>query len=262
MHYLTEPATPLSVEPSASNDKKRYIATPMELSLICFPHAGGGSGRFRQWHRCLPPCVHLVLPVLPGRENRFGDKPLASIEEITRDAMAQIEEANVDRVALVGLSFGALAAYELAAHLEASGRSVEALFVASQRAPATPAPTVKWHCMDNGTLAAKLVALGGMAREDAEDEEFLSVFLDVIRADLRVSETYLRPTTRDPLNCPIYFYRGNNDSAISVDDGAAWQSESATVRMRILDAGHFLMAGTSDLWLESLTSDLSRHLIQ
>jgi surfactin synthase thioesterase subunit len=248
-------ATALSPSPPAT---RTHDDGP--LSLVCFPHAGGGTSRFRLWQDALPDGVRLVLPVLRGRESRFGETPLADVDAIVADALPLIERSAGGRIALAGLSFGALVAYETAARLEAAGRKVEVLCVASQRAPSTPAPVANWHRMDDVALVDKLLEIGGLTPEDADNDEFLEVFLDTIRADLQASETFLRPHDRAPLACPVHLCLGAHDPAISAADAADWDRESPLCARRTFDAGHFLIEDGRDLWFESVRERLVHSL--
>ncbi|SHG61123.1 pyochelin biosynthetic protein PchC [Massilia sp. CF038] len=217
-------------------------------------------GRYRSWRASLPDQVKVVLPILPGREGRLLDLPHEQVSAVTDEVMQQLAGALAGtRIAIAGLSYGALLAYDLAARLEAAGHQVEALFVASQRAPTTAAPVLNWHAMDQQHLLDKLRQIDGL--EANMNEEFLDLFLPVIRADLRASETYLQAARQAPLRCPIYLYHGSADPAISAADAAPWCRESGQFFSRSLEAGHFLLGPAGDdLWLEALQADLATHV--
>jgi pyochelin biosynthesis protein PchC len=219
-------------------------------------------GRYRGWRTQLPDGVKLVLPCLPGREGRIMEEPLADVAAVTEDALrkmrSEIDSGN--RLAILGLSYGALVAYDVAAQLEASGRQVEALFVASQRAPTTPAPAANWHLMDDLDLQSKLTAIGGLSEEAGADDEFMDLFLPIIRTDLHASETYVRPRGYAKLRCPIYLYHGSADAAISARDAHAWRDETEQFTVHTLNAGHFLTEEDGkDLWYEAMLPDLAKH---
>lgn len=229
------------------------------LSLVCFPHAGGGLGRYRSWRNDLPDGVELVLPDLPGREARILDEPLPDVASVSKYAIHELaaEIASSDRLAIAGISYGALAAFDMAARLEASGKRVEAVFAASQRAPTTRPPAKNWHLMDDERLLSKLIAIGGLSPDVGNDEEFLELFLPVIRAELHASETYLKPDAYDRLQCPIFFYHGNEDAVIPAPSARAWRDQTDHFSWRSLDAAHFLTGSDGkDLWYEALGKDL------
>ncbi|HZN77777.1 MAG TPA: alpha/beta fold hydrolase [Micromonosporaceae bacterium] len=231
------------------------------LSVVCFPHAGGGFGRYREWRDGLPDGVELVLPDLPGREGRLFDKPFPDVASVTEYAIQELaaEITRSDKLAIAGISYGAFVAFDMAARLEASGKRVHAVFAASQRAPTTPLPRINWHLMDDDELLADLVEIGGLSQDMAENKEFVELFLPVLRAELHASEIYRKPDAYDRLRCPIYFYYGKEDAMIPPSAARAWRDETDHFAWRGLDAAHFL-TGTDgdDLWYKALVKDLGR----
>ncbi|MEU7894925.1 alpha/beta fold hydrolase [Nonomuraea sp. NPDC049152] len=237
------------------------MSSTQSLTLVCFPHAGGGLGRYRKWRDELPDGVELVLPDLPGREGRLFDEPLPDVASVSERAIRSLSGriARSDRLAVAGISYGALVAFDMAARLEASGKRIEAVFAASQRAPSTPLPQINWRLMDDEQLLAELVQIGGLSPDLGRDEEFLELFIPVIRAELHASETYLRPASYDMLRCPIFLYHGVEDAAIPASSTHAWRDETDHFAWRSLEAAHFLTGSDDeDLWFEALRKDLDR----
>lgn len=235
------------------------MSSSQTLTLVCFPHAGGGLGRYRRWRDDLPDGVELVLPNLPGREGRLFDEPLPDVASVSKYVIHQlaVEIASSDRLAIAGISYGALVAFDIAARLEASGKRIQALFAASQRAPTTRLPEINWHLMDDELLLAELIAIGGLSPELGDEDEFLELFLPVIRAELHASETYLKPNSYDRLRCPIFLYHGNEDAAIPPASARAWRDETDHFSWRRLEAAHFLIGcDGKDLWYDALRKDL------
>ncbi|MGH8967293.1 MAG: thioesterase II family protein [Actinomycetes bacterium] len=54
----------------------------VRLRLICLPPAGGGASRYRDWPAHFPDDVEIVSVQLPGRENRFHESPIESMEQL------------------------------------------------------------------------------------------------------------------------------------------------------------------------------------
>ncbi|MGW1774929.1 thioesterase II family protein [Streptomyces sp. NPDC002104] len=237
------------------------MPSPTRLTLVCFPHAGGGLGRYRGWRDALPDGVEVVLPDLPGREARLFDDPLPDVASMSCRAIEDLAAviARSERLAIAGLSYGALVAYDMAARLEASGKRVEAVFAASQRSPATPLPHINWRSLSGDRLIAELTEIGGLSPELGDDPEFLELFLPVIRAELHASESYVRPATHDRLRCPVFVYHGTRDGAIPASSAQAWRDETDHFSWRSLEAAHFLTGPDgADLWFEALKEDLTR----
>ncbi|MFZ4297807.1 thioesterase II family protein [Streptomyces cinereoruber] len=235
------------------------MSGPHPLTLVCFPHAGGGMGRYRSWRDDLPDGVELVLPDLPGREGRLFDEPFPDVAAVSAHVLRTLgaELPAGGRVAFAGLSYGALVAYDVAARLEAAGKRVEAVFAASQRAPATPLPPIGWRAMADAELLTELAEIGGMSPDLEVEEEFLELFLPAIRAELHASESYLRPSSYARLRCPVFLYHGTEDAAIPAGSTLAWRDETDRLRSRSLPAAHFLTGPVGeDLWWEALRRDL------
>ncbi|UWU92924.1 thioesterase II family protein [Bradyrhizobium sp. CB1015] len=227
------------------------------LTLLCFAHAGGGCARFRRWPAAFDGRVEVLAANLRGRESRFVEEPWDDLHRIAADVVGHLVEELKLPVALAGISFGGLLAFEVAGLLREHGCPPRALFVASQPAPRAPGPRPQWHALDDAALADRLVEIGGLQPCDAASQEFRDVFLRTIRADLRAAEVY-QPPTRDPLSCPLFVYHGLKDPAVTAADVEYWCAETLnTVTMRSLDAGHFLLTETNDLWLASLWEDLA-----
>jgi pyochelin biosynthesis protein PchC len=235
------------------------MSSSQTLTLVCFPHAGGGLGRYRSWRNDLPDGVKLVLPSLPGRENRIFDEPLPDVASVSKYAIHELaaEIETSDKLAIAGISYGALAAFDMAARLEASGKKVQAVFAASQRAPTTRPPRIDWHLMDDERLLAELVAIGGLSPDEG-NKEFLELFLPIIRAELHASEIYLKPDAYHRLRCPIFLYHGNEDAVVPPSSAHAWRDETDHFSWRSLEAAHFLTGSDGkDLWYEALRKDLA-----
>ncbi|GHB75457.1 pyochelin biosynthetic protein PchC [Streptomyces cirratus] len=237
------------------------MSAPNTLTLVCFPHAGGGLGRFRSWREELPDGVELVLPTLPGREGRLFDEPFPDVAAVSEYALRSLSEriAAGERLAFAGISYGALVAYDVAARLEAAGKPVEAVFAASQRAPSTPLPAINWRSMADAELLTELAGIGGLSPDLEGEEEFLELFLPTIRAELHASESYLRPESHERLRCPVFVYHGAADSAIPAASTLAWHDESDRLTSRSLPAAHFLTGPhEEDLWWQALRQDLAQ----
>lgn len=227
------------------------------ITLACFAHAGGGAGRFRQWSGALGARASVTPIVLPGREGRFREPPLTCVHAMADRVLAEQPHLAEAPIALAGISFGALLAFEIGCRLQERGVPPVALFLASQRAVDAPSIVRAWHKLSDPLLVAKMVEIGGLDEELARDSELIEIFLGVIRADLQASETYASPA-RPRLACPLFIYRGVSDPAVSDEDMEAWRSETTgRVSIRRLDSGHFLTESGDDLWLAALREDFS-----
>lgn len=240
----------------------RWIARPRpnpraRLRLFCIAHAGGGASSFRGWADVLPAEVEVCPVQLPGRENRLAEPAFDHVEPLVA-ALADALEPYLDLpYALFGHSNGALIGFEAARALRARGRPLPAHFFASgRRAPdvASARPPIG-DLPDEGFLA-DLRELGGLPPALLEHEELLGLLLPVLRADVRVNETYAFAEA-PPLECPLTAYGGVADAKVTRESLEAWRRHaSGPFVLRMFPGGHFFHQDGRDAFLRTLSADL------
>src|ERR1051326_7060692 len=63
----------------------RISAPPRpQARLICLPYAGGGTVAYRAWPWLLPAWLEIWAVLLPGRETRINDPPVADFSSLIR----------------------------------------------------------------------------------------------------------------------------------------------------------------------------------
>ncbi|MGC5016347.1 thioesterase II family protein [Streptosporangium sp. DT93] len=187
--------------------------------VFCIPHAGCGTGVFRNW----PEEQGFVefLPVeLPGRLSRFGETMPATFEELAHDMITGLGRHLDVPFAFFGHCWSALVAYEVTAQLQrAGGPAATRLFVSSQLAP-QDGPVGRMLGMDEAELAAELET---MIRDQGSrpHPELVAIYLKVLRADVEMSRRYVVP---DPLRltCPITAIGWTEDSEVRPGQMAGW----------------------------------------
>jgi medium-chain acyl-[acyl-carrier-protein] hydrolase len=231
---------------------------PAEIRLLCFHHAGGNAGMYRQWPRLLPPAIELVAVQLPGRADRFGEPPFDRMRPLV-DALIEALKPLLDRpFACYGASMGSRVAWALAHALrERSMPMPIQLSVACDTAPSLDDGTWPWEGRADG-LEGYMREMGGTPPAVLAEPELLEALLPTLRADLHVLSTHkFRPAV--PLDVPIRAFAGTGDTAAPPHRMSAWRAETtARFDLDVLDTGHFFDAEAERRVAETVGQDLAR----
>jgi medium-chain acyl-[acyl-carrier-protein] hydrolase len=229
------------------------------VRLFCLPHAGAGASVYRPWIAPLGRAGVAVCPVqLPGRENRFTERPHSRLDRLL-DALAEQLMPHLDRpFALFGHSMGALVAFGLTRALRALGGPLPVhLSVSGRIAPDVRDSRRRLHDLPDDELLAELRALGGIPPELVAMRELMAIQLPLIRADLALNETY-EHNDEAPLPVQITAFGGDADPKVDAAELQAWERQTcAAFRMRILPGGHFFVSSALGRLLPELMADLA-----
>jgi medium-chain acyl-[acyl-carrier-protein] hydrolase len=211
------------------------------LRLVCLPPAGGGASRYRGWPAHLPDDVEVVSVQLPGRESRFNERPIESMEQLVGPLLDGLASYLTRPFALFGHSMGALLAFELIRRMRPNGLQPVHLFTSGCRAPHLPSRTPDWHTLPDREFIATIKNLGGIPPELLVDSQFLDIMLPTLRSDCTLAETYVfRPQL--PLNCPVTAFGGLLDEEVFPEDIHAWsQHTMGPFRAHLLPGDHFFV---------------------
>jgi medium-chain acyl-[acyl-carrier-protein] hydrolase len=145
-------------------------------------------------------------------------------------------------VAIFGHSMGALLAYELVAELSRRGLRPlpHRLFLSGFNAPHVPFRRPRLHELPAADfLPAVAKCFGNLPAELMNDVQFAAVLSRVLRADLRLVETYRRNASV-PLAIPLSIFGGSDDPWTSPAELHPWnECSTAGTRLRVLPGNHF-----------------------
>lgn len=242
--------------PRQVNGRTRWLphapSAAASARVFCIPHAGCGAGLFRNWPRARG-SVEFLPVELPGRETRLGEPVAETFQDLAAGMIDALEPYLDTPFAFFGHCWSALAAYEATVQLHRPGSPAPVrLFVSSQLAP-QDGPVGRMLGMDPAELAAEVATtvrtLGGQPHPD-----LVSIYVDVLRADIEVSRRYLVP---DPLrlSCPITAIGWTDDSEVRRGQMTGW-SQCGDTTFELFTGRHHRFIDAPPELLDHLCSGL------
>ncbi|MDO4918412.1 thioesterase II family protein [Kocuria sp.] len=237
------PATALARWSTAGSPRRR---------LVLFPHAGAGAlaGRALQ-----ETGTEVLVHRRPARESRMVEDSPADVPGLAREALAvllPVLDADELPTAVLGHSFGALLAAEVAAALERErpGRLCR-VALSAKAAPPAPDPHLARALADDDALAAWVLGLGGTPEELLADPELRQLVLSPLRLDLTASLAHTDPAPR--LRTPLLLVSADGDPTASAEDMTGWAREAETpVQTLTVPGGHHALFEHADAVLRAL----------
>ena len=231
----------------------------VQFRLFCFPYAGGGATVYRLWGQQLPAAGEVQAVQLPGREDRFKETALTSMEQLL-DALVPALLPFLDRpYAFFGHSMGSAIAYALSCRLSERGLPLPLqLWVSGRSAPHWPRTVSDLHALPDLQFLDQLQSrYGGIPSEVWQDKELRALVLPTMRADMTLLETYRQPSM-PPLPCPIACFWGRHDPHLNLEGMAAWQQlTSGSFRTQLFDGDHFYLKQQPQLLLNAIQQQLA-----
>jgi surfactin synthase thioesterase subunit len=237
---------------------RRFVpAGPTRLRLACLPHAGAGGSVFTSWAALLRDDIELVAVLLPGRETRIRDPCRHDMLGLVPDIMVALELGDDVPLALYGHSLGAAVMFEVARLAQTEGQGVAHLAVSGFHAPHLPSTLPPLSHLPHADLIAALSRLGGLHPELLAHDEFSSIVLRAIRADLRLAEDY-RCLPGPQLRCPITVMAGAYDPMTPPGSLDGWCDYTAADCTRYtFDGNHFFYLNRTEAVVERINQVLA-----
>ncbi|MDJ1184230.1 thioesterase II family protein [Roseofilum casamattae] len=226
------------------------------LRLFCFPYAGGSAAIFRDWHQELPETIEVCPVELPGRSSRMREPLFEDISSLI-EALGEGLRSYLDKPYVVfGHSFGALVSFEFARYCrEHYYRLPNCLFVSGRQAPHLPDPS-PIHALPKEDFIEEIERLNGTPPEIMQNPEMMELLVPILRADLKVDETYeYKP--KAPLDIPLVVFGGERDSEASRTQLEAWsQHGSRQFSLQMFPGDHFFINTARSHLLQTLSQEL------
>jgi medium-chain acyl-[acyl-carrier-protein] hydrolase len=225
----------LSISPSSTRAQ-------FGARLFCFPFAGGGAAAYYRWPQRLPGHIEVKRVNLPGRESRLRELPATRVDSLVKTLADELIPCMDIPFGIFGHSMGALIGFELVRELRRRGHRLPShLFVSGYRAPQVPAPEAPFSHLPDAEFMNCVRRYGGIPDLIAKNKELMDIFLPILRADFRMTETYLFKDEL-PLECPITALGGHADPKVSPDKIVAWSKQTCKeFSAHFFRGGHFFI---------------------
>ncbi|MEU2551494.1 thioesterase II family protein [Streptomyces sp. NPDC014940] len=229
-------------------------------TLFCFPHAGGSASYFHPMCKALAPEFDVLAVQYPGRQDRFGEPPIPTVDALADAIHAEITPHMAGPAAFFGHSMGSAVAFEVARRLERDGHPAPALLFASGGRAPSRVHDDGVHRLGDAGLIAQLRAMGGTDARVLMDPDLLELVLPPLRNDYRAIETYRRePDAR--IGAPIVVMIATDDPRTGPEDVRAWHGHTtAGGTSHLFQGGHFYLESQGARVAEVIGGTLRDHL--
>jgi surfactin synthase thioesterase subunit len=234
-------------EPASTTSLVRF-GSAGDRTLVCLSFCGGGSAAYRHWTEAVPAGFGLAAVCYPGREGRFREPFAEQWADLVADSADAVASGADRPYTLFGHSMGGWVAYGVTAELERRGLRVpEQLIVSSCNPPdrgLNPRDQFPAATDDDAELIAWISRNGILPAYVLEEAVLTEMALRLMRADIRLRDTFRQPPTR--IGVPLHVVSARDDEVIDVEATDRWRSlTSGPFSAQVLDGGHFY---TPELW--------------
>lgn len=215
-----------------SNDTKPIV-------VFCIPHAGSSSMVYRDWQNYFGEGFKIIPLELAGRGRRFKEKHYESILECAEDLYPKIESVIMEqKYVIFGHSMGALIAFELLRTIIKKGKPLPMHVVFSSRKSPDLPEEERRYLWDDQKLKDEIQKNSMEISPESDYEDLISIFLPIIRNDLKNVETY-EYVPFEKIKVPITIASGKDDF-IKIKELIKWEKftyDKCTIAL--FDGGHF-----------------------
>lgn len=216
------------------------------MRLFCFPYAGGGATAFHSWRSFFDlNGVELCCVQLPGRETRFREALVTSMDELVVLVCDGIDPYLDRPFSFFGHSMGTLVSFEVTRELARRGHVLPEWLLMSGAVPPHRRPAESFHTLPPAEfIDAVARRYSGLPREVLANRDLLDVVMPILRADFELIENYrYKPTTA--LRVKIAAFGGRQDGSVAPAELPHWRDFTALperFQLILLDGDHFFLS--------------------
>ena len=216
-----------------------------KLRFVMLHHAGGSAASFIRWSEVLPADWEGLAIDLPGRRASHAEPALDCFHDCVQHLQGVLADSLDLPLVIFGHSMGSTLGFELSRSLIGSGRADIRAFVPSARMPAHYFAEHKvrmLHRLPREELLHELTAMGGLPTAYLRHRDAIDILEQLVRADLKLIETYQAPRPLQEINIPIWPVGGIRDHCVTYAGLKAWQDLSRFHKEPYLfSGGHFYL---------------------
>lgn len=186
----------------------------LKTKLIFIPHAGGSCLSYSRLIKEVPHDIDLQILDLPGRNQFYRDPWPISWAELISSLYQRLEPNNV-RMIIMGHSFGALVALELAAFCTQKGHEV-VLGISGMNAPVSE----YWSQQKKISRLPEIEFIEHLKIFSEVPDSVPVQFLQLIKADFAMMENFSIPSKRA---IPALVFGGSLDPLTTYSGLEAWE---------------------------------------
>lgn len=226
--------------------------------LFCLPYAGGSANNFYKWKKDFKNSIDIVPVELAGRGRRIDEPPYQTIDQAVNDIYNCIYPYLKGKVpyAILGHSMGACLAYELTLKIGRNNNTPPDIVFLSGSNPPEEKSNSRFGLYPDNKLIEKLYELGGLKEEILHNKELLEIFLPIIKADLKMIESYR--SEKKKINCNIIALNGLEDNFVNIGNIEQWSNYTTKDFHSFIFPGDHFFINTS---LEKVSMTISEILL-
>jgi surfactin synthase thioesterase subunit len=197
----------------------------MKVNLFCFPFAGGSKYSYNNYVSLANKNIKVIPIDYPGRGLRFKEPLVKKLDTIIEACFDKIKNDLQKPYAIYGHSMGTIISYLVTKRIIKEGLNPPSnLFLSGRGGPSVVYNEPARYLLPSNEFRNQLKEMGGCPDEVLNDEDLMSFFEPILRADFEALEVYQYEEPQ-PFDIPITVMIGEQER-VTIEQASAWQKET------------------------------------
>lgn len=234
----------------------------IKTKLFLLPYAGGSARGYMTMKRYFDAEAFEIIPLeLAGRGGRRKEPCFTDINSCVEDLyqvmLPQIEQC---KYAIFGHSLGTIVGFELIRYIEKQHKNLPCCGIFSGRvAPGATFPGPSIGHLEDEEFLANFSALEALPNEMLKNDEIKKLVLPVLRADVKMSESY-QYEMQEKLHCDLYILYGEDDLLLNEKGVREWENEvTGAIHFIGFPGGHFYYKDNVKLFTNKINEIMAQY---